>query len=92
MFLIFIIFQYEKVKNMAYQAIINAKRLAKEGVLNSGKEQEDFAVLRFYPYLPGKIKFFISENTFRKIIRWLYKQATDYLDDGKFNNSNGGKT
>jgi len=85
---IYAISEWGKVKEIAQGAILNAKRQAKDKILSSGIEQENYAVAKFYPMLPGRIKIFISEAIFRNIIKWLYKKATDLADDGKLNKSN----
>lgn len=85
---IFALFEWEKFKGFVLSVMLMAKKLAKEAVLNTGQEQEDWVVLKIYPCLPAAIKVFLSEDAFRKIIRWLYGKAKDYLDDGELNGSN----
>ena len=86
--LVYVLFVvWANVKDKAWQGIISAKRLAKEGVINTGVEQENFAVQYFYPLLPGVVKGLISEAVFRDIVKWLYSKAKDLLDDGCFNGS-----
>lgn len=41
------------------------------------------------PRLPMWVRPFITEVYVRKVAQVLYEKAKDYLDDGKFNNSNG---
>lgn len=85
--IIFAIFEWGKVKEMAISGALMAKKLAKDAILNSGQEQEDWAVMRFYPLLPLPARVVISEAVFRKIVKHLYGKAKDYLDDGELNNS-----
>lgn len=75
------------LKEMAISGALMAKKLAKEAVLNSGQEQEDWVVNRIYPLLPVPVRVVISETTFRKIVKYFYDKAKDYLDDGELNNS-----
>lgn len=86
--LVFALFEWEKFKGFVLSVMLMAKKLAKEAILNTGQEQEDWVVLRIYPCLPTVVKVFLSEEAFRKIIRWLYGKAKDYLDDGQLNGSN----
>lgn len=85
--LIFALFEWGKVKEFALSGALMAKKLAKDWVLNSGQEQEDWVVMRIYPCLPAPARVFISEAAFRKLIRYLYGKAKDFLDDGELNNS-----
>lgn len=84
---IFAIFEWSKFKKLAYSAILNAKSLAKDYVLKSGKQQEDWVVKKMYQYLPKKIIRFINEETMRRVVHYLYRKLKDYIDDGEFNNS-----
>jgi len=86
-FIIWCIFDWQKAKGIIYQLMLLAKSKAKDAVLNSGQEQEDWVVKNVWVYLPLKFKVFLNEETIRKIIRWLYRKAKDKLDDGKLNNS-----
>jgi hypothetical protein len=84
---IFAIFEWGKVKEMALQGALMAKKMAKDAILNSGQEQEDWAVCKMYPLLPAAARVVISEAAFRKIIRYLYGKAKDYLDNGNLDGS-----
>jgi len=46
--------------------------MAKDAVLNSGKEQEEWVLQKAYAYLPRWITFAIPQEVMRKIISWLY--------------------
>lgn len=81
-------FEWKSAKEKAYALMLQAKSLAKNLVLNSGKEQEDWVVKKAYEYLPKSITIFITEEKMRKLIQYLYNKAKDYLDDGTINNSN----
>ena len=84
---IFAIAEWGKFKKLAYSAILNAKRLAKDMVLKSGKQQEDWVVGKMYQYLPKKITRFISEKNMRRAVHYLYHQLKDYMDNGRLDNS-----
>lgn len=84
---IFAIFEWSKFKKIAYSAILNAKSLAKDMVLKSGKQQEDWVVKKMYQYLPKGLTKFISEDNMRKVVHYLYHKIKDYIDNGKLDNS-----
>lgn len=84
---IFALFEWEKFKGMLYALMLQAKGMAKDAVLKSGKEQEEWVLQKAYVYLPKWITFAIPQEVMRKIISWLYNMAKDYLDDGKINSS-----
>lgn len=67
--------------------MLQAKRLAKDAVLKSGDEQVEWVIKKAYQFLPKSITVFISEDMMRKIVKYLYDKAKDYIDDGQFNNS-----
>ena len=85
--ILWIVFNWERAKVIAFNGMLRAKALAKDHVLNSGQEQEDWVVDRVYPCLPSGFKLFVSRDTFRKFVRWLYQVGKDWLDDGIFNGS-----
>jgi len=84
---LFALFEWEKFKGILYSLMLQAKSMAKEAVLKSGKEQEEWVLKKAYVYLPKWITSTIPKETMRKIIAWLYRMAKDYLDDGKLNKS-----
>lgn len=84
---LFFVFEWQRAKTISYGLMLQAKRLAKDAVLKSGKTQEEWVVKRAYQFLPRSITIFISEDNMRKVIHYLYSKAKDYLDDGQFNNS-----
>jgi hypothetical protein len=81
------ILEWEKAKGGLYQLMLLAKGKAKDMILNSGQEQEDWVVEKAWSLLPLKFKIFLNEDTLRKIIRWLYRKAKDKLDNGKLDGS-----
>ncbi|WP_315109723.1 hypothetical protein [Clostridium intestinale] len=82
----FAVFQGKQwIKCKAYAFMLLAKSKAKDGILNSGQAQEDWAVEALYILLK-KLKIpFVTEETVRAIVKKLYVLAKDYLDDGKIN-------
>lgn len=85
---VYAVFEWGKFKEGILSAMLMAKKKAKEMILNSGQEQEDWVVMKIYPCLPSVVKVVLSEEAFRKLIRYLYGKAKDYLDDGVMNGSN----
>lgn len=85
--IIYSIAEWGKVKEKILSGALMAKKLAKDAVLNSGQAQEDWVVTRVWPCLPAPVRIFLSEEMFRKLIRWMYGKAKDYLDDGEMNGS-----
>lgn len=86
-FVIFALFEWEKTKGIISNLMLTAKSMAKDAILESGEEQEQWVLERAYMYLPGWITMFIPKEVMRKLIKYLYHMAKDYLDDGKINNS-----
>lgn len=84
---IFFFLGWQRTKELLYQLMLQAKRMAKETILKSGQAQEDWVVKNALYYMPIRIKFFISEDMTRKIVRWLYQKAKDYADDEVLNDS-----
>ena len=80
--------EWRQFKTICYGLMLQAKRLAKDKILKSGDEQVEWIIKKAYQFLPKTWMFFISEELLRKIIRYLYSELKDYIDDGKINNSN----
>lgn len=89
-FAIYFLFEREKGLKTLFALMLQAKSLAKDAILKSGKEQEDWVVERALYYLPVSWKLLFGEAQVRKTVKWLFHKGKDYLDDGKFNNSIGG--
>jgi len=84
---IFALFEWEKFKSLAYKTMLQAKTLAKDAILLSGQEQEDWVVDKLYLIMPISFRVLINRNFLRKIVKSVYHKAKDYLDDGKINGS-----
>jgi len=84
---LYALFEWQKFKSIAYALMLQAKRMAKDAVLKSGQQQEEWVVRKAYQFLPKSWTLFISEQMMRKIVHWLYEKAKDYLDDGVLNRS-----
>jgi hypothetical protein len=82
-------FEWNNFKAKAYALMLQAKRLAKDAVLKSGAEQEEWVVRKAYQFLPRRLILFISEANMRKAVHYLYTKAKDYIDDGELNGSVG---
>ena len=85
---LWVVFNWERAKVIAYNGMLRAKSLAKDKILNSGQEQEDWVVINIYPCLPSAFRLFVNEEAFRRFVRWLYGIGKDWLDDGVLNGSN----
>ncbi|MEA4827621.1 MAG: hypothetical protein VB130_13480 [Clostridium sp.] len=87
-FIVFVIAHGKQwAKSKAYALMLLAKSKAKDGILTSGQEQEDWTVEQLY-ILFTKLKIpFITKDMLRNLVKNLYKVAKDYVDDGKLNNS-----
>lgn len=85
--LIFILFEWQRSKTILYALMLQAKRYAKDAILKSGREQEDWVVKRAMIFLPVSIRIFLSEEVLRVIIHDLFTALKDYIDDGEFNSS-----
>jgi hypothetical protein len=79
--------EWNKFKALAYAAMLQAKRMAKDAVLKSGDEQVEWVVRKAYQFMPRTWTIFISEDRMRKIIGYLYGKLKDYIDDGQLNRS-----
>ena len=75
------LYEWNKTKAILYGLMLQAKRLAIELVLNTGKEQEEWVLERAYEYLPKWISFMIPREMMRSLIAYLYGTAKDYLKD-----------
>jgi len=78
---------WKESKSRLYALMLQAKSKAKNAVLLSGQQQEEWVVKHAMQYLPASFRIFLSEDVIRGMVRWLYKKGKDYLDDGKINNS-----
>lgn len=81
------LFLWQKTKTLLYALMLQAKRYAKDLVLTSGKEQEDWVIEKAYNLMPGIFKLFITKKELRKLVKKLFCSLKDLTDDGKLNNS-----
>ncbi|MHC1684938.1 MAG: hypothetical protein AB6733_18685 [Clostridiaceae bacterium] len=86
-----VLFSWSWFKGKAYKYMMLAKSLAKDAVLNSGAEQEQWVIDTLYKLLPKPIQLITSQDQFnyvmRIIVHRLYIKAKDYLDNGILDNS-----
>ena len=85
--ILFAIVEWQKSKGILYALMLQAKSMAKDWVLKSGKKQEDWVVVNAYKFLPKKITIFINQERMRRLVHFLYHKAKDLIDDGEMNNS-----
>lgn len=78
---------WKDFKANAYNYMLRAKSMAKDGILKSGKAQEDWVVNMMFEKAPKSWVRFLTEEQKRKIIKKLYSAGLDLIDDGKLNNS-----
>lgn len=86
-FSLFYLFERERAKTFIYASIAQAKRLAKDQVLKSGKQQEEYVIKLAMQYLPLSCRLFLGENNIRMLVRFLYSKLGDYIDDGILNDT-----
>lgn len=91
-FMIFmVLFAWTHFKGKAYKYMMLAKSLAKDAVLKSGAEQEQWVVDTLFKLLPKSLQLIAPQDQFnylmRIIIHRLYVKAKDYLDNGVIDNS-----
>jgi uncharacterized protein (UPF0333 family) len=79
--------EWQKFKSQAYALMLQAKSLAKNAILKTGKQQEEWVIKKAYQFMPKALTIFLSEQRMRKIVHCLYVKAKDLADDGEFNNS-----
>ncbi|WP_238884548.1 hypothetical protein [Clostridium sp. YIM B02551] len=87
--LLYAMFEWNNFKQITYSLMLQAKRYAKDQVLQSGDEQVEWVINKAYQFLPARITLFLSKDLLRKIVEYLYNKLKDYLDDGQVNNSIG---
>lgn len=86
-FIVYSIFEWQKSKKVLYFLILRAKSMAKDAILRSGKEQENWVVEKAYQFLPRRVTVFIDNRKMHEMVHYLYEKAKDYVDDGVMNNS-----
>lgn len=84
---LYIAFDWKGFKADAYNYMLRAKSMAKDGILKTGKAQEDWVVNMILEKAPKSWVRFLTEEQKRKIIKKLYSAGLDLIDDGKLNGS-----
>ena len=79
--------EWQKFKTNAYALMLQAKSLAKDAILKSGHQQEEWVIKKAYQFMPRKVTMFISEQRMKVIVHYLYIRAKDLVDDGEINSS-----
>ena len=85
--IMYAIFRWSDFKSKAYAIMLQAKTMAKDEILKTGKDQADWAADKLYSVIPARYKMFISQDKVRSLVEYLYLKGKDFLDDGKLNNS-----
>ena len=85
------IFEWDKTKTIISDYMFKARALAREAVLESGQEQEDWVVEKAWDLIPISAKsvigIFGGKEILRKIIKSLYLKLKDKLDNGVIDGS-----
>lgn len=88
---IYVIFEWKAVSKLVKEHIIKARILAKDYVLKSGQEQEDWVVEKVWEILPFAVVQFFNlfggKDMLRKVVKVLYYKIKDYLDNGILDDS-----
>jgi len=84
---LFCVFEWQKAKTITYALMLQAKSLAKDAVLKSGKQQEEWVVNKAFQFLPSGLTLVLNRERMQKLVHYLYVKGKDYADDGKINNS-----
>jgi hypothetical protein len=84
--ILFALLDWNGFKNKISQLMLAAKQMSKDGVLKNGEEQAAWVATQVYMLLPARYRL-LNKAVVVKIIVWLYKQAMDYMDNGKLDGS-----
>lgn len=78
--IIFLIYQYEwqRAKAILYALMFQARRYSQKELLLSGKEQEDWVVVKSIKLLPWSIRIFMNQNIIRYVIHDMYQNLDVY--------------
>lgn len=79
--------EWQKAKAVFYALMLQAKRMAKDAILDSGRQQEDWVVQKAIRFMPPLCTIFLDEDTIRIIVKRLFIKLKDYMDDGQINDS-----
>jgi hypothetical protein len=86
-FLLVFLFERQRAITILYALMLQAKRMAKDMVLNSGQEQEEWVVQKAKIYLPKEILVFLPDERLKAFVKFLFAKLKDYADDGQLNDS-----
>ena len=83
-----LILKVESFRNRANALFLEAEK-------NVTEDKFQYVCDNLYDYVPTIIRVFITDETFKEIVQFLYdntrRVAKDLLDDGKLNKSNKGE-
>ena len=88
--IIYAISNWKEFEKRVTAGMLKAKDLAKDQILKSAKEQEDWVINNILIIVGKRFGFIvnkINEEYLRQIIHWLYVKAMDKYDDNKINGS-----
>ena len=67
--------------------MLQAKSMAKDAILKSGHQQEEWVIKKAYQFMPRRLTILINEQRMKIIVHYLYIRAKDLVNDGEINNS-----
>lgn len=74
----------KKIRRKAYKYFLYAEDIFDE---DNGENKMDYVLTNLYDYLPSVLKIFITPKILKKIVQKFFEEVSDFLDDGKLNNS-----
>lgn len=81
--LIYLLIKINKnVRLQAYKLFLKA-----EHEIIGGEDKMSYVVSNIHSYLPTMVKFFVSEESLKRIVQKMFDEIKDLLDDGKRNDS-----
>lgn len=81
-------YSFSRIREEVYKLFSYAEVLFKES--GTGQEKLNYVVAMARGLLPPILQKLISERALKKVIQLWFDEVKDYLDDGKFNDSNRG--
>lgn len=87
---VYYLVEWQRSKTILYALMLQAKKMAKDLILKTGKEEEDWVIKKAMIFLPATVKIFLNENIVRAIVHELYHALKSYSDDVKTDNFGGG--
>ncbi len=87
---VYYLVEWQRSKTILYALMLQAKRMAKDLILKTGKEEEDWVVKRAMVFIPAPVKIFLNQNIVRAIVHELYHALKVYSENVETDNLEGG--